>query len=263
MDGIYVERKANYAVCHIEYFSDELKNLIRKNLSSICHGAFVVGKSQSMYSYKATLGSFVERYEKKPEKTKIGMIGEFLSHILIADLFDGFSISSALFNLEENSIKKGFDLILYESESKDVWITEVKSGCLHENKDHDETTTVLLNKAKADLKKRLDEQKIRYWTNAINSVRCAIADSSDYKDILVSILEDNGNAAAEKKASASNKSVVLISNLFDNFNKKVSTTPAEKVIKAINKKKVFKNVMVLSIHKNTYHKIYDFIKSEV
>jgi hypothetical protein len=173
IDGVCFERKDGYAVCHLTELSEDLKSIIRKNLRSICHGSLVVHEygEDPLYSYVETLNSFFERYDSKTDDTKKGMIGELLTHVLFTELFDEFDIATAFFNLEENSIKKGFDLIMFRPKENVAWITEVKSGELHKGKNVDETTSDLLYAARADLYKRLNEQKKTYWYNAVNSVR--------------------------------------------------------------------------------------------
>ena len=192
IQGVDLQRCDGYAICHITDLSDDLKVLIRKHLSTICHGSHVSDYLKNpLYNYRSTINSFIERYEKKDDKTQKGMIGEFLSHIIITSLFDEYVITSAFFNLEEKSIKKGFDLLLFNTADSTVWITEVKSGNLHKNNTHDQTTTTLLNTAKNDLIKRLNEQETQYWHNAIHHVRAAVHDESDYRSILLKILREN------------------------------------------------------------------------
>lgn len=36
--------------------------------------------------------------------------------------------------MEESSFKKGFDIVLFEEDSKELWITETKSGEIQKNK---------------------------------------------------------------------------------------------------------------------------------
>lgn len=261
--GITLNRDGDIAICYIEYISKELKDLIKKNLSTICHGSHITDYfNEPLYSYKTTLCSFIARYKNKTDETKIGMIGEFLSHILLAELFDEFQIASAFFNLEENSIKKGFDLILYKESENSAWITEVKSGGLHKNKTHDETTRTLLNTAKSDLKKRLNETEVKYWYNSINSVRCSINDDKDYKKTLLKILRGEGNKAVENKAVGNDNSVVLVAGLFDSMQKKISSSPIEAFVKKVKKEKLFANTLVFCIQKETYTKVAELIEAE-
>jgi hypothetical protein len=264
ISGIRFERKGNCGICHVESLSDDIKELIRINLSTICHGSHVSDYAdEPLFEYKATVNSFLERYSNKVAKTKKGMVGEFLSHILITTLYDEFDIVSAFFNLEEKSIKKGFDLLLYSSLDDSVWITEVKSGKLHKNKSHDQTNKVLLNKAKKDLKVRLNEQEKMYWYNAVNSVRSSLNDEKDYKNTLIKILLKEGSAATQKRAKSTDNCVFLVSSLFEPLTTKISKTTAVNFLKKTQKENIFAKTIVFCIQKATYSKVINFLKMEV
>jgi len=265
IDGINFDRNGNCAICHIEHLSDDLKTIIRANLATICHGTHISDyDGEPLFDYKATLGSLLDRYKTKTKETQMGMIGELLSHILITQLFDEYDIASPFFNLEEKSIKKGFDLILYKPSDGSAWITEVKSGKLHKGKDHEETTHDLLSTAKGDLKKRLNQQKKMHWLNAIHSVKTSLNDEADYKKTLVNILVKEGSSAAQGKAVGSDNYVVLISNLFEPLDKKITINPAESVLESIQKVKteLFKDTVVFSIQKETYSAVAEFLQLE-
>lgn len=83
IDGVVFVKKREYAFCRIEYFSGELKDIIRKQLAGICYGSAKVNTGRIMYSYKATVQEFLKRYENKTEKIKKGLIGELLTHIIM------------------------------------------------------------------------------------------------------------------------------------------------------------------------------------
>jgi len=265
IQGINFQRHDDYAICHITDLSDELKELIREHLSTICHGSHVSDYlNNPMYNYRSTIHSFIVRYKKKTDDTKKGMIGEFLSHIIITRLFEEYVITSAFFNLEEKSIKKGFDILLFNTVDNTVWITEVKSGNLHTQKTHDQTTKKLLNTAKTDLINRLNEQETQYWHNAIHHVRAAVQDETDYRNILLNILRENyGKAAATGQAKSQDKNVVLISNLFAPLSTKISDGPAKELADNLSDKKLFANTVVFSIQKATYQKVVDFFQTEI
>ena len=264
IDGVNFDRDGDYAICHVEYLSDAIKELIRANLSTICHGTHITDYADGpLFGYKATLESFLERYDSKVANTKKGMVGEFLSHILITELFDEFEVASAFFNLEEKSIKKGFDLLLYKSLDDSVWITEVKSGNLHKNKTCNQTNRELLNTAKTDLNVRLNEQEKMYWYNAVNSVRCSVNDEKDYKNTLVKILREEGSAAALKKAKSCDNCVVLVANLFEPLSTRITQAPVRNFLKKTNAAKLFAKTVVFCIQKETYSKVIQFLKSEV
>ncbi|OEG72966.1 hypothetical protein BEL05_10640 [Shewanella colwelliana] len=263
MDGVFFKLDGENAICHVEYISAELKGLIKKNLSTICHGSHIHDYfDDPLYSYQTTLESFLERYDSKTQETQIGMIGELLSHLLLTELYDDFEIASAFFNLEENSIKKGFDLVLCRTSDKSLWITEVKSGMLHKGRGHDKTTRDLLNSAKQDLNKRLNETEKKYWYNSINSVRSSLHDESDYKQTLLKILRSEGNNAVEAKATSKDNSVVLITNLFDSMQTKITLSPVVNFTAKLNKAALFYKVFVFCIQKETYSNVVEFIRSE-
>ncbi|MGP1718857.1 hypothetical protein [Shewanella frigidimarina] len=263
IDGVYFKLDGDNAICHVEYISAKFKQIIKKNLSAICHGTHIHDYfDDPLYSYQTTLESFLERYDSKTPETQIGMIGELLSHLLLTELYGDFEVASAFFNLEENSIKKGFDLILCRTSDKSLWITEVKSGMLHKGKDHDKTTRELLNSAKQDLNKRLNQTEKKYWYNSINSVRSSLHDDKDYKQTLLKILRGEGNNAVEKKATSKDNSVVLIANLFDSMQTKISLPPVVEFTNKLNNSALFNNVFVFCIQKETYSKVVDFIRAE-
>jgi hypothetical protein len=263
IDGVSVSRNGDYAICHIDNISDQLKDLIRAKLTSICHGSFVSDyKNVPLISYKATLKSFLERYKNKADTTKIGMIGELLSHTLIPEYFEEFEVVSAFFNMEEKSIRKGFDLILYRSTDPSVWITEVKSGNLHKDKDHDETVWDLLDTAKADLNTRLNAQEMTFWLNALYSVRKSIGDTADYKGTLESILLGYGEKATNETASSDDKFVVLVSSLFEPLKTKIRVKTAASFHKKVSMTKTFSKVVVFCMQKTTYSKVAEFLENE-
>lgn len=264
INGVVFESNGDFAICHVESLSTELKTLIKNNLTSICHGSHIFDYADEppLFGYEATLASFLDRYKSKPLNTKKGMVGEFLAHILIAELFDDFDIATAFFNLEEKSIKKGFDLLLYKSLDKSVWITEVKSGNLLKDKTHDQTTSALLHTAKADLDKRLNAQETMYWYNAVNAVRCAVSGTKSYKESLVDILTKKGGAAVQNGAKSTDCSAVLVSNLFAPLDTRISKETAQTFLNELLKKKLFGGVIVFCIQKETHSRIIEFLESE-
>lgn len=263
MDGINFHLTDSFGLAHINFLSDELKESIRKHLSSICHGADQAASVRVMYNYQSTLATFLERYNSKPELTKIGMIGELLSHVLIIEMLPNYEPVSPFFNLEEKSIKKGFDVLLFSNTDDELWITEVKSGHLHKDKNSSETTKDLLNTAKGDLKKRLNENELNHWQNAIHAARIAIGQNKDYKKVVLDLLLDEGDLTCQKMATSADNNVFLISNLFEESSEQINETVVSSFQKNLEGKGTFKKSMVLSIKKPTYTAIADFFAKEI
>lgn len=261
MDGVSLKKVDEYALCCVEVLSDELKAALRDNLARICHGAEQASRDREMYKYAATIKAFWSRYSDKPPKTQIGMLGELLSHVIILKLFTQFEVVSPFFNLEEKSIKKGFDLLLYEAAKKNVWITEVKSGELHK-KTTCGATRDLLAKARDDLKKRLAEQELNHWQNAIHAARIAIQSKADYRDLVIDILEAEGELVENNSANSQDNNVFLVSALFSDVAQQVAETTISTFATELAGKLLFKSVFVLSLHKGTLKKLEDFLQVE-
>lgn len=262
INGVRFINKKKYAICFIDFLSDEIKEIIRTELSSICHGASKASKARKAYTYKATVKSFLERYERKTATTKVGMIGELLTHVFIIKFLENFNTVSPFFNMEEKSIKKGFDILMYSTVDEEIWITEVKSGELHHAKDSNDTNKALLSKAKLDLKNRLNENESSLWENAINGATIALDNLRDAKDAVIAILDDIEDEIVENRAASENKNVILVTSLFSTLNDEIKDqTLQDFFINTINEK-IFKNVIVFSIQKNTYIKVVEFLREE-
>ena len=112
-ETVEVTNSENVSICIINDLSDELKNYIRNIFINICQGDNIP------FEYKSVLKDFIERINKNSNKLKNdehlkGIVGELLSHALIRYELNNIKPLSVLFNLEEKSFKKGFDIIFIE-----------------------------------------------------------------------------------------------------------------------------------------------------
>ena len=262
IDGIVFVKTNEYAYCYIEYFSDELKNIIRQHLVGICHGAVRAKSGRMMYSYKATVKEFLNRYEKKTTKIKKGLIGELLTHIIITEMFPEYTVISPYLNLEERSIKKGFDIVL-TNVNYDLFITEVKAGERHKRKKADQTMNDLIGLAKNDLISRLSDENISLWYNAINGAQIVLDNNTDYKAAIIDVLENMGDKSVIGLLKSQDINVFLTGVLFAELSDCTSEMNTKKKLKAIANEGKFKSVFGMSMQKGTYTKVYNFLKDEV
>lgn len=264
LDGIYFTKKTEYSLCHIFNLTDDIKTLLRDQLSFICYGKSASESGLDIYNYKNTLMEFLVRYESKSSETKKGMIGELLSHIIINEYFDEYNVVSPFFNKEEHSIKKGFDVVLYAKSDYSIWITEVKSGELHDGKDSDQTTYDLLGTAKRNLIKRLNEKENRsLWLNAINDAKIAFENYRDLKDAIVSILAGYGvREGTTESVQGADINVFLVSALFAPLSTPITDAKIQTKCHEFQSENNFKKLFILSLQKGTYNKIYQFLKEE-
>lgn len=263
MNGLIVEQdENNNTICIIEDFSDELKELIRKNLSSICHGISRGESDKDVYAYKNTLTEFIKRYENKTDNTKKGMIGELLAHVLLTDNLSNFKTGSPLFNMEESSIKKGFDIILLNIADKTLYITEIKSGHANSNSSENKNTQ-LLNTAKSDLNSRLSENNQTIWHNAINGAIVALDSQQNLKNIVTTILESYLSDTQSENSDSNSKNVVLVSVLYNSITDKLILKSIEKFKSNVDGEDIFDQVIIFSIQKETVSKVEEFLRDEI
>ena len=249
--------------CLVLLFNDELKGLIRKNLASICHG---VSKAKSdakrNYSYKNTVKEFLRRYDTKSPTTKIGMIGELLSHVLLLNFKKNIISAGPFFNMEESSIKKGFDILLIEKGNNTYWIAEVKSGekgvKTSANKIQD-----LINLAHRDLKARLAAKKPHLWHNAINGALVALKSGKSEQTRLLNYLEEclaKSQGIGGKKAPRTD--VILIPVLFENISNKISHADIVSTQSRLACQNTFSNCHLFAIQKSTLKAVESFLRNE-
>lgn len=254
MDGVIERKVGTNIILEIRELSDELKRKIKEQLVEICHGEYGLTSGVKYHSYDETLMELVNYRIPNRRNGAIGAMGELLLNVLIREFTD-MRIVSPFFNLEERSVKKGFDIIAVDSH-KDLWIIESKAGRLgiHLTNSTDKVCE-RLQVAKNDLDRRLNEDNSQLWLNAINSVRSALDDNSEKKTI-VNILNDSSNSCL-----SDNKNVVLGGTVFSVFDSVIDEVRLEELYKSILDSRKFLKLRLIAIQKATYQAIIEYLKS--
>ena len=138
----------NIHFINIKEVGDGLKALIDKHIVSICESE----SDTSIIIIKKELKNF---FRSKNINTQMGAIAEFIVHLYLKEI--GFNQECLFLNLEEGSIKKGFDG--YYTFFSEEWIMESKSGSI--------TTAQISHKKK--LKEAFDDLKSKIGGNASNN----------------------------------------------------------------------------------------------
>lgn len=263
IEGIKFEQNENSNLFIIENFSKELKEKIQNQLSTICHGMSDGESKRAAYNYQNTLKEFFKRYKDKTENQQKGMIGELLAHVLFLSYFENFDTVSPFFNTEERNVKKGFDLVLYNTEDSEVWITEVKSGHLHKDKNANETTNDLLATAKRDLNTRLNENNQALWINAITGAKKSLDTYSDKKQLVQTILEDIQDEIVNDQAISLDKNVVLVSTLFNDMTDTIKISTAESFSSNLITEGIFNKHLIVCIQKTTLERVVTTLQGEL
>lgn len=108
-------------IVDIEDIDDDLKKSFDERLIKICEG----NSATDLSLVKLRLRKFLK--SKKGTTTESGAIAEFITHQYLNEI--GFEPQFLYFNLEEQSIKKGFDG--YYFLNGEEWIFESKSGSIN------------------------------------------------------------------------------------------------------------------------------------
>ena len=260
--GVSVQKTDDYSVFWVSELSEDLKIAIRSRLAAVCNGVANVEGGSEMYCYKNTLKEFLKRYSSKTANQKKGMLGELLLHILLFAFFDEYKVNSPFFNMEERSVKKGFDVVLNKKGSSDIWIAESKAGELRSKKNTSQTVVELINTAQNDLYERLNGDSFSLWQNAINGARLAISEKRDDRDAVIKILQNYGTTASKEELSSNTINVILVGSVFHSLTDPIDATPISKKHSQIISSSKFNDVYLIAIQKSTYTKIYDFLVEE-
>ncbi|WP_425081527.1 hypothetical protein [Ruegeria arenilitoris] len=245
-------------VC-VENFDDEMKELLKKRLAEICWGPTANGSSLVAESYKETMRSLWARVKKKPAKTKIGMVGELLTHLFLAEPGRGFVSVNCMFNLEEASIKKGFDLVLKAEHSTELFLVEVKSSAVQSTKASAKLFK-LLKVSDKDIAGKLNNPADNLWSNALSHCSSALR-KTDLRDRIEEIL---GQYRDESLAlpTSDTRNVILSGVSFNGA--KGFCDPVELCALATSYTKWgnYKSLTLFVLEKDTYEGVLSFIQNE-
>jgi hypothetical protein len=263
IDGLLVSRSSEYLIVEVATLSEDLKNAIRNRFATICHGEQLSLLKSGSYTYKNTVLEFLTRIKSKAENTQTGMIGEFLVHVITGLFYPDYRVIIPYFNLEERSIRKGFDSVIY-STGLGVWTYEVKSSKPTDtSKDIDTHIKTLINIAHKDLSGKLKEsdEQVRLWGNAMSGMQVACGHLKDEKEILQNIILDYQNHARANTDGPKKYNVILCPVLISG-RAPMTISKAAVVAKHNEHKNEYKKLMVLAIHKSTAVGLINFLESE-
>jgi hypothetical protein len=261
LEGVNLEKSETGSLCFtIENISDELKGVVRNRLSEICHGAAKASRTSVIYSYRRTLTAFFEKFDTKSPDTQKGMIGELLTHVLFLHFEEEFRAASPFFNMEEDSIKKGFDLVLHHKGTSEIWFVEVKAG------DCGVVTSInklgsLLSLAKNGLKAALNSERNTLWQNAVNGASLVIQ-SSGLKSQIETLLESYNEKAVAGESVSADYNAVLVAVCFSGGQAFATGAEFEGRHTTQRDMNEFQNLMSVALQKDTIQSIVDFLRSE-
>jgi hypothetical protein len=138
----------------------------------------------------------------------------------------------------------------------------VKSGELHKGKTSDETMDDLVSLARSDLLLRLNGENKSLWLNAIHDAKIALDKHSDLKEAVVDILEKLGDKSVDGLVDSKELNVFLTGTLFAPLTDLCCEDKVKQKRMSMSSEDKFKGIFMLSIQKETYEKVYSFLKKE-
>ncbi len=228
---------------------------VMKDLSSVRtlieHGIVDICVSPDLnYSLEDVKKLIYNTISSKTDLQKYGMCAEFFMHLLLRDL--GYNQKFVFCNLEEKSMKKGFDGF-YEK-SNDFWIAESK--CAITNAKH-----------KDKIKEALDDIDNKVgtttgnnpWYNAVNHILVKQSSNND-KSIIEKVASLSRDYIAKKPHNSSEFNLIPTSTLFINNNQKIEDITNE--IKSIIENRKIKDMNILCINNDIYDEFIAYLKEK-
>lgn len=171
-----------------------LKQKLKDLLAIICYGKDEV--ELETVTLEETIEELNKRIERKNENQKAGMIGELLFHLKSYEYLEEYSHISVYLNREERSVKKGFDVLLFDGER--VWYSEVKSKENGDNEDITDLHVAKIKEAISDVKEKFKGENKNYWISAKTNI--VNIEEKDLKKQIADILTKDINPEIKKDA---------------------------------------------------------------
>ena len=226
---------------NIQDIDEKLQSLIDENIASIWDGDF----GTPIDVVKTEIFNF---FKTKNDDIKKGAVAEFIIHLYLKVC--GFRQECLFKNLEEGSIKKGFDG--YYSFSNEEWIMESKSGSIdtdgisHKKK---------IKEAYDDLKDKIEGKVTNNpWSNAYN--HAIVAGTST--DILTNIKKLSINYVRKKFPDIRTLNIIPSSTIYyngvwdDNLVK-----PAHDTISQLSERFIYKKINIICVNKKSIDMLID------
>ena len=262
VEGINIQQTDGYLIARVFELSGELKAILRERFTAICRGEQNSCLNRGNYTYKRTVEEFLKRIESKCQKTQTGMLGELIVHVLTGIEHPNYKTIVPYFNLEERSIKKGFDSVIYSPDGG-IWVYEVKSSKHQGSKlNIDSKTKALIKDAHDDLSGKLGKQDktTRIWDNAMNGLQVAWGHRGDEKKTFEKIFLDYQDKAYTEECSPNRYNVILSSVLITASDTEIGKNCVLEKLREYRDR--YKKLMIFAVHKSVTVDLIDFFKEE-
>lgn len=242
----FLENNIKVSVFDVKEITDELKQFIDENIYQICRG-----ESGDLSTIKLDLKRRLDGWDDRYNKNKMGAIAEFFVHLYLN--YCGYRQECLFFNLEENSLKKGFDGLY--SMDDDLWFMESKSGSINTN---GITHASKIREACNDIKTKITTNVSNNpWLNAYNHARI-VGTKRELRDKLKQLSEDFIN---QKYQTIDNKNIIPCATIF--LNGIWQEQNHEEIIETVKNIQMLegRNIHIICITQNSYQMFMRYLES--
>ncbi len=218
-----------------------IKELLDKNLIEIVSGE----DEETLKNVKREMHYFLD---SKSEKQKRGSVAELLTHLVIKEL--GFVQEFIFKNLEESSMKKGFDGLY--SNVDNFWLMESKSsnieGTQHKSK---------INEALVDLRNKIEgKHKSNAFWNAANHIKVVRSDPN--KNLLKEIQRISKEYSQGIYPETSEFNLIPASTLFLEHGQDLAEIMSS--ITALLPSHEYKDIIIICIDNKIFDDFIDYLR---
>lgn len=240
----FSEDNIHISVYDVDIITPELRQFIDQNIYQIC-----MGEPGDLSTIKLDLKGRIERW--KDLNKKIGSIAEFFVHLYLK--YSGYNQECLFFNLEEKSLKKGFDGV-YSMEDE-LWFMESKSGLITTK---GITHSSKIREAYSDLKDKITANTSNNpWANAYNHAR-TVGTKKNLRETLKTLSNDFVN---NRYQQIDDKNIIPCATIF--FNGIWHKQNHEEIIESIKSISTLqgKNIHIICITQKSYEMFMQYLGS--
>lgn len=236
------------SIIDIELITPPLENFINKEFVSICEGT----SDNDLEMVKSEILLFLNRQDLN---TKMGATAEFFIHLYLK--YNNFKQECLFRNLEEGSMKKGFDG--YYSRNNEQWIMESKSGSINTK---DISHKKKIKEAYSGLKSLIEGGSSNNpWKNAYNHAQHGDVNTkksivATIKDMSISYI--NNNYADMKDLNILPCATIYLDDVWENTDKDKIKNDALELIKDFE----YKQLKIICITKKTLDLFKNYLNSK-
>ncbi|MGY4796774.1 hypothetical protein ACVNNN_17390 [Lysinibacillus fusiformis] len=250
--GSEIEMKNEKLSIHfiqLEGLNEIMIEYLNENLKKVCKGE---NYENEIKFVKIQLKKF---FKNKDENKIHGSLGELFAHLYLNSI--DFQPKFMFLNLEENSLKKGFDGFFYKDDK--IWLLDSKSGKYDtQNISHRGKILEAFRSLKSQVK---GETSNNPWENAYSHANSR--DINSTQTLLKAIRGFSNDYELEEYIELKNQNIILASTIYwyDTWDEKEFTELLSQLDKIENNIE-YSNLVIFCSNQKSYKDFFDYLEEE-